>query len=60
VDQQRWEDALLMNSGVGTRTEAYAEFEDEEDTRVELLVHQLRPPFLDGRLDFSTQQEMVT
>jgi len=60
VDQQRWEDGLLMNSGVGTRTEAHAEFDDEEDTRVQLLVHQLKPPFLDGRLDFSTQQEMVS
>jgi pre-mRNA-splicing factor ATP-dependent RNA helicase DHX38/PRP16 len=62
VDQQRWEDRLLMNSGVGTRTEAMAAEanDDEDDTRVQIMVHQLKPPFLDGRLDFSTQQEMVS
>jgi pre-mRNA-splicing factor ATP-dependent RNA helicase DHX38/PRP16 len=59
VDQQRWEDSLLLKSGVATVTAAHAEFDDEEDTRVQLLVHQLKPPFLDGRLNFSTQQEMV-
>jgi pre-mRNA-splicing factor ATP-dependent RNA helicase DHX38/PRP16 len=59
VDQQRWEDGLLLHSGVATVTAAHADFDDEEDTRVQLLVHQLKPPFLDGRLNFSTQQEMV-
>jgi pre-mRNA-splicing factor ATP-dependent RNA helicase DHX38/PRP16 len=59
-DQQKWEERLLINSGVGTRTEAMADFDDEEETKVQILVHQLKPPFLDGRLNFSTQQEMVS
>ena len=31
----------------------------EQDTRVTLLVHQVKPPFLDGRVSFSTIREAV-
>ncbi len=31
----------------------------EDDARVTLLVHQVRPPFLDGRVSFSNIREAV-
>lgn len=31
-------------------------FDDGEDQRVQLIVHSLKPPFLDGRVSFSMQQ----
>ncbi|KAL6908720.1 pre-mRNA splicing factor ATP-dependent RNA helicase prp16 [Trichoderma evansii] len=36
-----------------------ADFDDEETTRVHLLVHDLRPPFLDGKTIFTKQLEPV-
>ena len=36
------------------------EFDNEEDSRVNLIVHNLKPPFLDGRVSFSLQQSMVS
>lgn len=36
-----------------------ADFDDEDTTRVHLLVHDLRPPFLDGRTIFTKQLEPV-
>jgi pre-mRNA-splicing factor ATP-dependent RNA helicase DHX38/PRP16 len=32
---------------------------NEEDSRTQLIVHQIKPPFLDGRVAFSTQREGV-
>lgn len=36
------------------------EFDDDEDNRVQILVHQLRPPFLDKKASFQGKQEMVS
>lgn len=36
------------------------DFDSEEDSRVALIVHHLKPPFLDGRVSFSLQQTMVS
>ena len=60
VDQQRWEESLLLKSGVATMNEQDLEVDDEEETRVQILVHQLKPPFLSGKVNFSAQQEMVS
>lgn len=35
------------------------DFDSEEDSRVTLIVHNLKPPFLDGRQAFSLQQSVV-
>jgi len=58
-DQEAWEENRLLTSGVAAEREAQLEFDDDGDKRVNLLVHQLRPPFLDGRVSFTTQQDMV-
>lgn len=36
------------------------EFDNEEDARVTLIVHNLKPPFLDGRVSYSLQQTVVS
>ncbi|CAG8761218.1 15668_t:CDS:2, partial [Acaulospora morrowiae] len=35
------------------------DFEDDSETRVHLLVHDIKPPFLDGRMVFTKQLEAV-
>ena len=50
----------MLKSGVATMNEQDLEVDDEEETRVQILVHQLKPPFLSGKVNFSAQQEMVS
>ena len=53
-DQQTWEENRLLSSGAALRSEVDLDFNNEnDDTRVQLLVHQIQPPFLrDGRAAF--------
>ena len=51
---------MLMNSGVVTRNGVQTEFDDEVTKRIHILVHDVKPPFLDGRVVFTSQQEMVS
>ena len=46
-------------SGVVTRTQVETEFDEDSDVRVLLLVNDITPPFLDGRIVYTTQQKMV-
>ncbi|TKA72472.1 Pre-mRNA-splicing factor ATP-dependent RNA helicase PRP16 [Cryomyces minteri] len=51
----------MLTSGVAQRRDHDNDFEDDEDaTRVHLLVHDLKPPFLDGRKIFTKQLEPVS
>jgi pre-mRNA-splicing factor ATP-dependent RNA helicase DHX38/PRP16 len=59
VDQEAWEDNRLLQSGVAVLREIQNTFDDDEDSRVNLIVHNLKPPFLDGRVSFSLQQSAV-
>ncbi|PLW25642.1 hypothetical protein PCASD_23536 [Puccinia coronata f. sp. avenae] len=60
-EQQLWEEQQLRMSGTGNknRRKLDLDFTDEEESRVHLLIHDLRPPFLDGRLIFTKQLEPV-
>ncbi len=59
-DVDAWETNRMLTSGVAQRRDFGDDFEDdEEETRVHLLVHDLRPPFLDGRTVFTKQLEPV-
>ncbi|CAM9349618.1 unnamed protein product, partial [Heterosigma akashiwo] len=60
ADQNAWEENRLLTSGVAGLKEVELEFGDESEARVQLLVHAVKPPFLDGRVSFTTQQEMVS
>ena len=35
------------------------DFEDDTENRVTLMVHNIRPPFLDGSVAFTTQMQIV-
>ncbi|EGS23320.1 pre-mRNA splicing factor ATP-dependent RNA helicase prp16-like protein [Thermochaetoides thermophila DSM 1495] len=59
-DVDAWETNRMLTSGVAQRREVGYDFEeDQEGTRVHLLVHDLRPPFLDGRTIFTKQVDPV-
>lgn len=59
-DVDAWEANRMLTSGVAQRRDYDDDFEDDHDsTRVHLLVHDLRPPFLDGRTIFTRQLEPV-
>lgn len=60
VDQEAWEDNRLIQSGVAVMKEQQMHFEDDEESRVQLLVHTTKPPFLDGRISFSMVQTTVS
>jgi len=60
-DHDAWETNRMLTSGVAQRRGLDDDLEEEEEeaTRVHLLVHDLKPPFLDGRKIFTKQLEPV-
>ncbi|KAI9668821.1 MAG: DEAH-box RNA helicase prp16 [Alyxoria varia] len=59
-DVDAWETNRMLTSGVAQRKDFTGDFEDDdESTRVHLLVHDLKPPFLDGKTVFTKQLEPV-
>lgn len=64
-DQSAWEERQLVASGVVTSTRTASQPLDDPDAdmtteRVQLLVHDVKPPFLDGRQVFTKQQTQVS
>ena len=53
MDHEKWELNQLRNGGAGILTANEAALNEEEDDRVLLIVHEIKPPFLDGRFEFS-------
>ena len=49
----------MVTSGVATRKAIDLDFEDESESAVHVMVHDLKPPFLDGRTVFTTQLEPI-
>lgn len=58
-ENDAWETNRMLVSGVAQRRDMASDFDDEEATRIHLLVHDLRPPFLDGKTIFTKQLEPV-
>ncbi|KAL9110285.1 MAG: hypothetical protein Q9227_005192 [Pyrenula ochraceoflavens] len=59
-DNDAWETNRMLTSGVAQRRDHDTDFdEDDESTRTHLLVHDLRPPFLDGKTIFTKQLDPV-
>ena len=54
-----WEINRMMRSGAVQRLDADDDFDDEAEARVHILVHNIVPPFLDGRIVFTKQPEPV-
>ena len=60
-DVDAWETNRMLTSGIAQRRDFLGDFEDDmEGTRVHLLVHDLKPPFLDGRTVFTKQLDPVS
>ncbi|XP_020581286.1 LOW QUALITY PROTEIN: pre-mRNA-splicing factor ATP-dependent RNA helicase DEAH7-like [Phalaenopsis equestris] len=59
ADNAQWEDRQLLRSGAVRGTEVLMEFNDEDERKVILLVHDTKPPFLDGRVVYTKQAEPV-
>jgi pre-mRNA-splicing factor ATP-dependent RNA helicase DHX38/PRP16 len=58
-DQDAWEENRLLSSGAAVKGEVSLNITTDNDSRVTLLVHQVKPPFLDGRVSFSTIRDAV-
>jgi pre-mRNA-splicing factor ATP-dependent RNA helicase DHX38/PRP16 len=58
-DNDRWESNRLLTSGVVQKADESIEL-DEHEERVHVMVHDIRPPFLDGRQVFTKQLETVS
>ena len=59
ADSNTWEENRMMTSGVIRAKEIDLDFDDADENRAVLLVHDTKPPFLDGRVVFTKQQETV-
>ena len=49
----------MLTSGVAQRAEVDLDFEDESEAAVHVIVHDLKPPFLDGRTVYTKQLEPI-
>lgn len=49
----------MLTSGVVQSVDLDDDFDEENEARVHLLVHNIVPPFLDGRIVFTKQPEPV-
>lgn len=49
----------MLTSGVVQRLEVDEDFEEDNAAKVHLLVHNLVPPFLDGRIVFTKQVSKI-
>ncbi|XP_026683180.1 pre-mRNA-splicing factor ATP-dependent RNA helicase PRP16 [Diaphorina citri] len=58
-DNELWERNRMLTSGVVMSVDVDEDFEEENESRVHLLVHNIVPPFLDGRIVFTKQPEPV-
>ena len=60
-DADAWEENRMLTSGVAQRKTRQEDFDDDEEaTRIHLLVHDIKPPFLDGRKIFTKQLDPVS
>jgi pre-mRNA-splicing factor ATP-dependent RNA helicase DHX38/PRP16 len=58
-DVDAWETNRMLQSGVAQRRHLDDFDDDEESMRVHILVHDLKPPFLDGKTVFTKQIDPV-
>jgi pre-mRNA-splicing factor ATP-dependent RNA helicase DHX38/PRP16 len=49
----------MLTSGVATRKTLDLDFDDDADSSVHVMVHDIKPPFLDGRTVYTKQLEPI-
>jgi pre-mRNA-splicing factor ATP-dependent RNA helicase DHX38/PRP16 len=58
-DVEKWETNRMLQSGAVTRIGPEDDLDEEGEARVHILVRNVVPPFLDGRITFTKQYEPV-
>jgi pre-mRNA-splicing factor ATP-dependent RNA helicase DHX38/PRP16 len=58
-DTDLWETNRLLQSGVAQKSHIDLDFDDNDESKTHLLTRDLRPPFLDGKVVFTTQLEPI-
>lgn len=58
-DNNKWEERQLIDSGVVSRMKVDTDFSDDTEVRVHLVLHDAKPPFLDGRFVFTKLMDPV-
>ncbi|KAJ3012893.1 UNVERIFIED_CONTAM: DEAH-box RNA helicase prp16 [Siphonaria sp. JEL0065] len=58
-DNDLWETNRMLTSGVVQRMDHSGDAEEDQESRVHILVRDLKPPFLDGKIVFTKQIETV-
>jgi pre-mRNA-splicing factor ATP-dependent RNA helicase DHX38/PRP16 len=59
ADNDLWETNRMLNSGVAQHQNVDQDFEEDQDSKVHVLVHDLKPPFLDGTVAYTRQLEPI-
>jgi hypothetical protein len=59
ADNDLWEANRMLTSGVATRKTVDLDFEDESESTVHVMTHDIKPPFLDGRTVFTKQLDPI-
>ena len=57
ADHDQWEETRMVNSGVVRVREVDLDFETEEESKVILLVHDTRPPFLENEVGLGGKKQ---
>lgn len=60
ADNEAWENNRMQTSGVASRSQVDMDFDDDSGTRVHVLVHDIKPPFLDGRTAYTRQLDPIS
>lgn len=58
-ENDMWERNRMLQSGIAQRTEVDLDHVDETELRVHLLIRDLKPPFLDGKIVYTTQLDNI-
>lgn len=59
ADNDLWEANRMLTSGIAQRKAVDLDFEDDSESTVHVMVHDKKPPFLDGRTVYTKQLEPV-
>ncbi|KAG6850177.1 hypothetical protein H0H93_016857 [Arthromyces matolae] len=59
ADNDLWEANRMLTSGVATRKTVDLDFQDDAESTVHVMVHDIKPPFLDGRTVFTKQLDPI-
>ncbi|KAI8923524.1 P-loop containing nucleoside triphosphate hydrolase protein [Entophlyctis helioformis] len=58
-ETEMWETNRMLTSGVVQRTSVDHDFDDDSELRIHVLVRDLKPPFLDGKMVYTKQVDPV-